>query len=585
MDLHALTRRGFLGAVGATCTFSAVRYVTRDSASAAKNQMYWSDSNAWDGKAPGAGDLAVISRPLVLDRDTRVAGMVIEKDGELIFDRNKNVTLTLTQNMIVRGRLVMRPRTQKIKHKLNFDGVSEADFVGGGMDPIDSDVGLWVMGSGKLNVVGAKKRDWTRVVGAVASGATSITLAAQPNGWRRGDEIVIAPTGPASDTDHHERFDVARVDAIEDKTIALSTPTSFSHPEVQGDKRVFRAEVLNLSRNVTIQGTPGGRAHIFIRSTKPQKIKNCVIRHMGPRKHGEKVLGRWPLHFHHAHNGSRGSIVEGVVARNNGSHSFVTHVSHGIKVRNCLAYDVLETPFWWDEKIEDASNDILWDHCVAALVAVEQGSESAFRVSGYALRSGKGNVCRKCVAVGVRGIDKAAGFFWPQPQAGVWTFNDGLSHNNKVLAGFAWENDSDPHTIDGFTAYHNGGGGIDHGAYINCFRYKNLELIGDSFEMHARSREGKDGKPLTLSQAIITRAPVGLLISGSVVPGKAPALIENVAFKQCPTPVEVKQGNNPGDYNFNGCTVDGRALARSDFAFTSVTEGSTVRIDGQQVYP
>jgi hypothetical protein len=483
----------------------------------------------------------------------------------------------------VRGRLVMRPRSKRFTHRLVFEGVREGDYQGGGMDPLDSDVGLWVMGDGKLNIVGGKKRDWTRVAGAVAAGAGTITLAAQPNGWRRGDEIVLTPTGSSANA--HERFDKATIESIADRTITLSTPTAFDHPEVQGDKQVFRAEVLNVTRNVVLQGTQGGRAHIFIRSTKPQKIKNCLIRYMGPRKNGEKILGRWPLHFHHSLNGSRGSIVEGVVATNVGSHAFVTHVSHGIKVKNCVAYDVLETPFWWDEKIEDASNDILWDHCIAALVGVEQGSESAFRVSGYALRSGNGNVCRNSVAVGVKGIDKAAGFFWPQPQAGVWTFKDCLSHNNKVLAGFAWENDSDPHTIDGLTAYNNGAGGIDHGAYINCFRYKNFELIGNGFEMHARSRAGKDGKPLTLSNAIISQASVGLLLSGSVVPGRDPALIEKVAFRQCATPVEVKQNNNPGDYNFNDCTVNGRALERSDFTFTSVANGSTIRIDGEQVYP
>ena len=581
MNLHDMTRRGFLGVVGA-CSISTVRLSKFE----AGPQALWSDRSTWDGAVPGPGDLVRVSRPVVLDGDVAVDGLVVEEGGELAFQRNKNLTLTLRKNMIVRGRLAMRPQSHRINHKLVFEGVDESAFEGGGMDPIDSDVGLWVMGAGRLNIVGAKKRDWTRVVGDVAAGADSITLAAEPHGWRNGDEIVIVPTGPASDADHFERFDNATIAAIKDRTITLSKATNFAHPQMQGNKRTFSAEVLNLTRNVVIQGSAGGRTHIFIRSSKPQRIKNCVIRYMGPRKKGEKILGRWPLHFHHSHNGSRGSTVEGVVARNSGSHSFVTHVSHGVKIRDCIAYDVLETPFWWDEKIEDASNDTLWDHCIAALVGVEQGSESAFRVSGYALRSGHGNVCRRCVAVSVRGIDKAAGFFWPQPQAGVWTFKNGLAHNNKVMGGFAWENDDDPHTIDGFTAYNNGVNGMDHGAYINCFRYEGLELINNRFEMHARPRKGKDGKPLSISHSIFSRAPVGLLIGGSVVPGTAPASIEDCAFDRCEVPVEVDHNNNnPGDYNFNRCTVDGRALAKTDFRFTFVAEGSTIRIDGQQIYP
>lgn len=44
----------------------------------------------------------------------------------------------------------------------------------------------------------------------------------------------------------------------------------------------YSAEVLNLTRDVVIEGRPGGRSHIFIRSCVPQTIRHAVVRHMEP---------------------------------------------------------------------------------------------------------------------------------------------------------------------------------------------------------------------------------------------------------------------------------------------------------------
>ena len=40
----------------------------------------------------------------------------------------------------------------------------------------------------------------------------------------------------------------------------------------------FTAEVLNLSRNVRIEGTQGGRTHILIHSMQPQTIRYASMR-------------------------------------------------------------------------------------------------------------------------------------------------------------------------------------------------------------------------------------------------------------------------------------------------------------------
>ena len=125
-----------------------------------------------------------------------------------------------------------------------------------------------------------------------------------------------------------------------------TAPLEHDHPEIGnpfGDD-VYTAEVLNLTRNVRIEGTgnhtpsfqphQNGRAHvIFLATEQPQTVKYIELGHLGPRRADKKftegVKGRYPLHFHHAKDGSRGSLIEGVVARQSGNRAFVPHASHG----------------------------------------------------------------------------------------------------------------------------------------------------------------------------------------------------------------------------------------------------------------
>ncbi|HLT97698.1 MAG TPA: hypothetical protein VK070_13035, partial [Acidimicrobiia bacterium] len=92
------------------------------------------------------------------------------------FNPNTDTTITSGGNVIVRGTLVMKPANGDIEHVLRFTGVNESAFVGGGMDPVASDVGLWVVGSGRVIIEGEKKIAWDR----------------QYQGSWAGDEVVAA---------------------------------------------------------------------------------------------------------------------------------------------------------------------------------------------------------------------------------------------------------------------------------------------------------------------------------------------------------------------------------------------------------
>ena len=389
------------------------------------------------------------------------------------------------------GLILMKPASPAVTHHIQFVNVNESLFVGGGMDPVPTDVGLWVMGNGRLDIAGTTKTSWTNLAGGAAAGATSITLREAPVGWQVGDEISVAPTEPPSVGEaSYKGFDPAKITSINGATVTLDKPLARAHPN-----NISRtAEVMNLSRNVVIGGTlSGGRAHVFIRSTTPQSIKNALLWRLGPRQPtGEKaftgpVLGRYSLHFHHSMDGSRGSIVEGVVAKDGGSHDFVPHHSHGITMRDSIAYNGFEDAFWWDPmrpaggtaQPDNFSNDIVWDHNIVAIRNFDPEFRG-YRLSGFFLGLGANPVLRNSVAVGVRGNTNASGFQWPEPASSVWTFHDNIAHNNKVNGIFVWQNVSEAHLVERTQLYNNGGAGVALGAYVNLYQFRDIVTWGNA---------------------------------------------------------------------------------------------------------
>jgi hypothetical protein len=462
----------------------------------------WSDPASWPDGVPGPDQVAVVTKPIVLDADVRVAGVEVEPGGELHFDPQRSHRLESAGNVVVRGRLVMRPASPEVEHRLLFTGAREASFAGGGMDVQRSDVGLWVMDEGVLDIAGTPKLAWTRVTGAVDAGAATITLRDNPMGWRPGDDIVLTPTLSPSVEDHFAAFDRARIRSISGRIVSLERPVRFDHPSVDvgadlGPGRVQTAEVLNLTRNVGIEGTPEGRAHIFIRSSGRQAVKAATIRHVGPRqpdRSGDEegvtaaVKGRYGLHFHMCGNGSRGSVVEDVVVRDAGAHSFVAHQSHGVTFRDCLAFDVMDEAYWWDGPpgtVTDGAtdsgtitDDTVYDRCVAALVRYDPANEG-YGLAGFVLGRGSRNVCRNCVAVGVQGNVNASGFQWGENQEGpgIWNFRDNVAHNNARHGIFWWQVTTRHHTVFDFVGYRNGGSGILNGSYGDNNHFERCALV------------------------------------------------------------------------------------------------------------
>jgi Bacterial Ig domain/G8 domain len=584
----ALVAGGLVGLTPATNAAPAVRNVRTG---------VWSDPSTWSGgKLPLAGEPAAIvaGTTVTVTGSVQAAGVAVEAGGRLAFDPNASAELTSTRNIVVNGTLTMRPASSSVVQAIRFAGVDAARIVGGGMDPVDSDVGLWVMGAGQLDLAGTPKTGWTRAAGSVGAGAAEVPLQTAPTGWQAGDDVSIAPTAkPDGGSDFYKGFDESAVAASSSGSVRLATPTRRAHPEVNGQ---WGAEVMNLTRNVRIEGTAAGPAHVFIRSTKPQSIRYTQIRHVSVLKGSatpEGKSGRYGLHFHMMGEASRGTVVEGVVVRDAGSHTFVAHASHGITFRDDISYNNVRDAFWWDPSPNnrepgDPTNDTLIDGSIVARSLGVPDDNRDYRLSAFNLGMGRNNTIRNSTAVGTGGTAGSAGFGWPEdagqnlPGNGVWTFNQGnVSHNNHDNGLFVWQNTDTLHDVSNFVSYHNGSYGIEHGAYINSYRYANATLYGNGKAGINTKAKPKPMRPLSFENLIVDgggSSPHGLVSFDHVAEDDMlPTLFFCTVFKgQTGAAVGLSTGSEhraPEIMDFVESQLSG-----TQFSMTSLLSGTRIRV-------
>jgi len=410
------------------------------------------------------------------------------------FDPDVSTSVTVGKNVVVAGTLKMRPANPGVVHTLRFTGITETNYVGGGMVPLDTDVGLWVIGAGVLDLAGSSKTSWARTSQSISAGATSITLAAAPVGWEAGDTLAIAPMADCNVSENHNRYSTVTVQSVAGNVVNV-TACQQAHPLVTvGPSFTVGAEVMNLTRNVRIEGTPTGRAHVWSNSSVPQQISDVAIRYMGPRKSGKNVLGRYPLHLHMSGNGSRGSTIKGVVVRDSGGRAFVPHASHGVTFDGCVAHGILDEPYWWDGGGVDATDDVVFSKCIASAVQASPNYSGA-RLAGFFLGEGQRNTIVDCSAFGVWGGQSTAGssgYHWPEGATAAWTFARNIAHNVFGHGLTVWQNSGIVHDVHDFVCFFNGRTGLSIGAYINRYRFRNGYLYGNAYasiDIHSLSSE------------------------------------------------------------------------------------------------
>lgn len=423
---------------------------------------------------------------------------LLEIEGSLVLEPTKNITITTTKNIINTGKLVMKPNPDVV-HTIRFVGVDERKFVGGGETVLDSDIGLWVPGAGQLDLVGRYEN--------------------------LGD------------------YDPESSMFAEDIEVAIQTSTP---------------------PNVRIEGTATGQAHIFIKSSKPQTIIGVQFRYMGPRKDvsgdgvKELVTGRYACHFHHCGDGSRGSIIEGCIARDCNNHVFVPHGSHGITMRNNITYNTTEHVFWYD--FGHRTHDLTWENNLVVNVkyvprAQDQDSDGAptFGAGGFVLGSGDGNICRGNVVIGTSGDPRSAGaYIWPELRddndntkqlEDSWIFEDNTAIN--CPSGLqVWQNNLHHHIVRNTTII-NCPVAIFHGAYANHYRYIGGKIIGGYIDLRAASATTNR---VRFEEMEIDAAGGNqcVLINEGPLKGEAPALFLKCKFRNYKVAAIINQNPGPG---------------------------------------
>jgi hypothetical protein len=439
-----------------------------------------------DSAPPARAEVAALSvrdrKVTRLSGEHEVSGVAIGAGAVLEFDPHVSTTLVTTGNVVVRGILRMRPARPDVVHTIRFTDVDESRFIGEVMEPVDSDVGLWVIDRGALDLRGTPRTGWNRT--------------GWERSWRDGDEVLAAPQAIGDFSTYRP---LGRDDAV---------------PYVTGpNARQYSTEIFNLTRNVVIEGARDARAHVFIRSTAAQSIRYVLLRWLGPRKpflgtprfhHADRpsdrfgsegesgypeggfsarrlpatepVIGRYPLHFHHCDDGSRGSLVEGCVIRDS-SRAYVPHASHGITMRDCIAFRIVDDAYWWDEG--HPTDDLVWDHCAAFDVRFDPPDHGD--VAAFMLGQGQRPVVRDCVAVGVHGGGNDTGFLWPAfanlDEDNVWESTDLVAHNCHGTGVYVWQDDDNAHVVERLLSYRNGNEGLVHGARRNSYRYEDIVLF------------------------------------------------------------------------------------------------------------
>lgn len=415
-------------------------------------------------------------------------------DGTLELDPKANVTITTTKNIIVSGKLISHPNPAVV-HTIRFTGIDENKFLGGGDAVLESDIGIWVIATGQLDLQGMQQPTF--------------------------DKGVVNP----------------------------DTLTQF---------------VATQTRNMRIEGTATGQAHLFIKSSQPQFIRYVQFRWLGPRRDlngdgvKELVTGRYACHFHHSDDGSRGSIIEGCIARDCGNHCFVPHGSHGIAMRDNIAYNVTETPFWYD--LGHRTNDLLWENNLVVNVAFvprsqDQDSDMAptFGAGGFVLGFGDGNICRGNTVIATSGDRREGGaFIWPEIRndqdislqlESQWVFEGNTAIN--CPAGISdWQNNNFHHIVRNTTII-NCPVPIFHGAYQNDFHFIGGRIIGGATDLKAASATTNRIRFENI-EFDAAGADYCVKIDEGPLTGAAPVLFLNCTFKNYNKKAIINQNPGPG---------------------------------------
>jgi hypothetical protein len=301
----------------------------------------------------------------------------IEVAGTLRVSRTHDTVLRFTHLFVLPGG--------------TFDVGTQADPIPAGTHvalvvrnvPLDLSHDPFQWGNGLLNFghqsrVGAAKLAWTALAADAHAGETTLTLAATPNGWRSGDELLLPDTQLAYPSSMVPRRESPiTVASLAGPVVTLSKPLDFDHlaQTDPGGTSVLQPRVANVTRNVVVRtdglpsgaiGTPGHTADVGhaaswdieynefhdLGRTRAEVIDDTStdLAHIGTN-----AKGRYVDHKHHAFgfgSSSIGNVLHGRAPSPIGKWGLVLHGTHDALVDSNIGVDFFGAAFVTEDGYE-----------------------------------------------------------------------------------------------------------------------------------------------------------------------------------------------------------------------------------------
>jgi len=158
--------------------------------------------------------------------------------------------------------------------------------------------------------------------------------------WENGKIVVTSP----GTRDCNEEVEIKRIDTI---YISLKEPLLCYHRVVHvGEEKTIGAHIAFLNRNVKFSSeNENERASINFFHDSSGYIKYAELDLFGPKN----VLARYPIHFHHMKDTSRGIEVIGNAITNSENRWITIHDSNGILVKNNVGYKAVGHGFFLED--------------------------------------------------------------------------------------------------------------------------------------------------------------------------------------------------------------------------------------------
>ena len=305
----------------------------------------WSDPATWPRHViPRPHSDVVIPRgtSVLLDVSTPDLGTV-RVEGELTPD-TLSVELRAT-TILVTGRLsagtTVRPHRSPFTITL-LEAPTDTNSV--------VTKGLVVLPGGTLDLFGEPRTSWLHLDRTAGVGASAITLE-RSSGWRRGDRVVIAPSGMKQDD-----AEARTVKAVDGATLVLDAPLTAVHygqrDTIAGRVVDLRAEVALLTRNIVLRGDSlseigGHGGHVLVHAGGAAHLDGVELYRMGQKG----ALARYAFHWHMA-----GHVTGQFVRRSSVWHSFnrcfTIHGTHDALLEDNVCYDHIGHGYFMEDGIE-----------------------------------------------------------------------------------------------------------------------------------------------------------------------------------------------------------------------------------------